>query len=252
MLTLDKTAILDFESPWLNAAGMLGFALDERALKGVKLGAFITNPVSKRPHLPAAARTIKSFPEGLLLHSGLPNPGLNSVIKSHQNRWATSLVPVIAHIFADTPTDLQKMVEKLETLGCLYALEVGLLEGLNAAEITDWVSSAVGELPVIARLSLSEVVALGPTAIEAGATAISFGPPRGIIDDSDDEIIKGRLYGPALFPQVVSTVKNLALLGVPTIAAGGVMNPAQGEQLLKLGALAVQLDTVLWRGGFAA
>ena len=75
---------LYFSKPIMNAAGSLGFAPDPR--NGIDLdsfGAFITNPISLRPRLPAAQPAVIEFPGGFLLHSGLPNPGLSSVIKKH-------------------------------------------------------------------------------------------------------------------------------------------------------------------------
>ena len=61
-------------------------------------------------------------------------------------------------------------------------------------------------------------------------------------------MVEGRLYGPALFPQALAGVRGLAQAGVPVIGAGGVYSQAQAQAMLAAGALAVQLDAVLWRG----
>jgi dihydroorotate dehydrogenase len=42
----------------------------------------------------------------------------------------------------------------------------------------------------------------------------------------------------------------LAGAGVPVIGGGGVYKQEQVEAMKEAGALAVQLDAVLWRGGF--
>jgi dihydroorotate dehydrogenase len=48
----------------------------------------------------------------------------------------------------------------------------------------------------------------------------------------------------------LATVRELAQLGVPTIGAGGVYAREHMEAMLASGALAVQVDSVLWRGGW--
>ena len=68
---------LPFRSPFLNAAGSLGFAPDPHSpLDLSRLGAFITNPVSSQPRTPASGPRYLPFSGGFLLHTGHPNPGL--------------------------------------------------------------------------------------------------------------------------------------------------------------------------------
>jgi dihydroorotate dehydrogenase len=71
---------LDLRSPWLNAAGSLGFTPPESWTWSEPPGAFVTNPVSLFPRTPAEGRGIIPFPGGFLLHSGLPNPGLKGLL----------------------------------------------------------------------------------------------------------------------------------------------------------------------------
>jgi dihydroorotate dehydrogenase len=63
-------------------------------------------------------------------------------------------------------------------------------------------------------------------------------------------MVSGRLYGPGLFPQAAAAVLKMAALGIPAIGAGGIYSREQADKLLSAGAVAVQLDGVLWRGGF--
>ena len=60
----------------------------------------------------------------------------------------------------------------------------------------------------------------------------------------------GRLYGPSIFPQTLASVQETASIGVPVIAGGGVYQQAQVEALIEAGAIAVQLDAVLWSLGW--
>jgi dihydroorotate dehydrogenase (NAD+) catalytic subunit len=54
------------------------------------------------------------------------------------------------------------------------------------------------------------------------------------------------LYGPAILPLALAAVRTLRRQPLPVIAGGGVYRKEDGEALLAAGALAVQLDSVLW------
>jgi dihydroorotate dehydrogenase (NAD+) catalytic subunit len=56
------------------------------------------------------------------------------------------------------------------------------------------------------------------------------------------------MYGPAVFPLALRAVAKLAGVGVPVIGAGGVYQPEDAVAMLGAGALAVQIDTALWKG----
>src|SRR3990172_889192 len=90
---------LYFSKPLMNAAGSLGFAPDPRT--GFKLdsfGAFVTNPISRRPRLPTAQPALIEYPGGFLLHTGLPNPGLSNVLKKYSAKWSRSSQPIIVNL----------------------------------------------------------------------------------------------------------------------------------------------------------
>ena len=73
---------LALNTPIMNAAGSLGFALDPNVPIDIShLGAFVTNPISIRKRTPARGPRLLEFPGGFLLHSGYPNPGLDSIIR---------------------------------------------------------------------------------------------------------------------------------------------------------------------------
>jgi dihydroorotate dehydrogenase (NAD+) catalytic subunit len=86
--------------------------------------------------------------------------------------------------------------------------------------------------------------------LDTGAAAISLGAPRGTLPGAAGKLIKGRLFGPAVFPLALEMIQRLLRLGSPVIGGGGVYTPQQAEAMLRAGAAAVQLDAVLWRGGF--
>ena len=249
---------LFFRSPLLNAAGILGFAPDFHAeTLWSELGAFVTNPLSWRPRKPAFHPVVLEYPGGFLLHTGLPNPGLRTAVKKYAHKWADASLPIIVNIMADHPEETARMVESLERVENIMAAELGFAPLLADDVILSTLEMAMGELPLIVSLPAEQAITLGPPIIETGAAAVSLSAPRGSLGIQPDpssagneELIAGRLYGPGLFPQSLETVHRLSGVGVPVIGGGGVYTLEQVEIMKQAGAMAVQLDAILWSGGF--
>jgi dihydroorotate dehydrogenase (NAD+) catalytic subunit len=238
---------------------MLGFAPDFREKPGFwkktgfswdALGAFVTNPISLRPRLPTASPTLIEYPGGFLLHTGLPNPGLSAVIKKYAHRWADSSLPIIVHLMADRPEETARMVESLEGVENVMAAELGFAPLLADELILTSLEMSLRELPLIVSLPAEQILRLGPRVMEAGAEAVSLAAPRGTLNTENGTLVTGRLYGPAYFPQSLAIVRDAVAAGIPIIAGGGVYKQEQAQVMKEAGALAVQLDAVLWRGGF--
>ncbi len=252
---MDKYDLI-FRTPLMNAAGTLGFAPETRtavksSLRGSwdDFGAFITNPISLRPRFPTVKPELIEYPGGFLLHSGLPNPGLSSTVGKYASRWAAAPIPVIIHLMADRPDETFRMVYRLEGLENIAAIELGFAPLLAQDIILMAVEKSLGELPLIVNLPIEQVLTLGPQVIQAGAAAISLAIPRGALPSlnaDDKSLVGGRLYGPSLFPQSLEVVHNAARLGLPIIGGCGVYQKADADAMLAAGALAVQVDTVLW------
>ncbi len=252
---------LVFRKPWMNAAGSLGFtpqeSLSDMEGLGDRMGAFVTNPISLRPRTAAAQPALIEYPGGFLLHSGLPNPGLNSVIKKYARRWDASQLPVIVHLIADRPEETKQMVQSLENLENVVAAELGFAPLLADDILLLTLEMCLGELPLVFSLDEDKVLTLGPRLVQAGASAISLAPPRGALplrskgSPNPDEppslpVVHGRLFGPALFPRALELVTACVRLGLPIIGAGGVYSRENAEAMLSTGALAVQLDAAVW------
>ena len=245
---------LYFRTPIMNAAGMLGFAPDFRAWQNSEfsetMGAFVTNPVSWRPRKATSHPAVVEYPGGFLLHTGLPNPGFSAAVKRYAHKWADASLPIIVHVMADRPEETARMVESLEGVENVMAAELGFAPLLADDIILTSLEMSLGELPLIVSLPMEQALTLGPRVMEAGAVAVSLSAPRGSLNTDDRSLITGRLYGPSLFPQNLETVHRLAGAGVPVIGGGGVYKREQVEVMKEAGAMAVQLDAVLWRGGF--
>ncbi len=237
---------LYFSKPLMNAAGSLGFAPDSRlGISLNSLGAFVTNPFSLRPRLPAAKPASVEYSGGFLMHTSLPNPGFNAGLKKYASRWDRSDLPIIVHLMADRPEETQRMVRMLETQENVMAAELGFAPLLANDILLLTLEMCVGEVPLIFSLPVEQVLGLGPRLIQQGAQAISISAPRGALM-IDDHLITGRLYGPSLFPQTLETVHSAAKLGLPIIGAGGVWTKENADAMLSVGALAVQVDAALW------
>jgi dihydroorotate dehydrogenase (NAD+) catalytic subunit len=233
----------------MNASGSLGFAPDpDGPVELARLGAFVTNPISRRARTPAHGARFTPFPGGFLLHSGYPNPGLSRAIRRYAPAWDRAPLPVLAHLLGEDPGELAGMAARLEAVEGVSGIELGVPPLAEARAALALVAAAAGELPLVVRLPLERAAGLAQALASADLpiAAFSLGAPRGALPGEQKARIHGRLYGPAIFPLALRTVEDLAGMGLPVIGAGGVYRPEQAEAMLNAGAVAVQLDTVLW------
>ncbi len=238
---------LYFSKPIMNTAGLLGFAPDPRAgINFDAFGAFVTNPISLRSRLPAAQPALIEFPGGFLLHSGLPNPGLSAVLKKHAARWNRADMPIIVNLMADRPEETMRMVQMLEGVDNVMAVELGFAPLLSNDIILLNLEMCVGEIPLIFSLPAEQVLSLGPRLIQDGAAAISIANPRGAIMNDENKLTTGRLYGRSLFPRTLDIVHSAAMLGMPIIGAGGIWTEQDAADMLSVGAMAVEMDASFW------
>jgi len=240
---------LDLPSPWSNAAGALGFLPPPRWPLPEPQGVFVTNPLSRKPRTPAAERCALPFPGGMLLHTGLPNPGFHAVLRKHAAQWARSPIPVWVHLIPSSPAEADEMVRELENIEGVSAIEIGVEAAEDGADALDILAAARGERPLVACLPLSAAHFAWVKQIPGlGVAGLTLAAPRGMLPGPNGKISGGRLYGPALFPQVLAALSALRDLKLPLIAGAGVYQRSQAQALLKQGAAAVQIDTALWRG----
>lgn len=227
-------------SPLWNAAGTLGFALPKRCPLNLALGAFVTNPISWGPRTPAQGPRLVEYPGGLLLHTGLPNPGFWQVLQQYSVHWTRMSLPVIVHLIAETVETVSRMVRRLEEVEGVAGIELGLPPAAGLPLIDSMIEAARGELPLI--------VALPPDGVRPSVQpdAIRLAPPRGTLP-VEGQFVQGRLLGPGIFPQMLHAVRTWVSVGIPILAGGGVYHPAQAEALFAAGASVVQLDLRLWQ-----
>ncbi len=246
-----KTSLI-VESPVMPAAGIVGFGDRFKDLiKLEKLGALVTNPVTYQPWQPATGTRIVPLDAGVLVHTGLPNPGLSKVIAKHRTLWEALPIPVIVHIVATAPDHVRKCASRIDAERAIEAMELGLPDDLSWQEVEEFVRGAANstEKPVLVRLPLHSTLENARAAADAGAGALVIAaPPRGTARDPlTGRLVSGRVYGPLVKPLALRLVGQFAArLETPIIGAGGIHSQQDARDYLEAGARAVQVDTVTW------
>ena len=240
------------DSPVMNAAGTLGFGDEYRDLIDLDmLGAFVTNPLTYTHWNPATGTRVVPLDAGVLVHTGLPNPGLKKVIEQHRSVWERLPMPVIAHVVVNNVNEVQRCMTMLDREAIIQGVEIGLSDEISPAETEWYIRAAVERLekPLLARLPFGASMDHFSAAIEAGADALVFcAPPRGTARDQAGRLVAGRIYGPLVKPIVLRMVGQLArrFSDIPVIGAGGIHTPQDARDYLEAGAVAVQVDSVTW------
>jgi len=236
------------KKPFVNTSGVLGFYPDPHTMPYLdQLGAFITNPISRLPRTAAGNRACIPFSGGFLMHTGLGNPGISRAIRQFRRRWADAPLPVIVHLLVEDPGSLAEMIRKLEELENIMAVELGLSPDCTPDEIPPILEAAFGELPVVVCLSPEQVPVLGEMLVGLNPAAVHLVEPRGTLPNRDGSLVTGRLYGPAIFPQMLSAAQKLVSMGFPVIANGGIYENWQVTAMMEVGVIAVGLGSALWQ-----
>lgn len=247
-----KTSLI-IDNPVMAASGTFGF--DSAAYRDLvdlsKLGAMVTNPVSYRARRVARGPRVVPLPSGVLVHTGLPNPGIHQVIKHYGKRWARGTLPVIVHVVATSPADVARCAGALDRCDGVAGIELGLHDLATPDDVQHILEAAESstQLPLLARLPLYNALHLAIPAQDAGAGALVVAaPPRGTARDPETgRLAGGRAYGPWLTVQALRAVGQIAqIVEVPIIGAGGIHTPDDARDFLEAGAVAVQVDTVTW------
>ena len=240
-------------TPVMPAAGTVGFGDRYKALLDYeKLGAVVTNPVTIEPWRPASGTRIVPLDAGVLVHTGLPNPGLSKVISQNRRVWAGLPIPVILHLVGTSAAKMRQAVELVDEVEEIAAVELGLGDDIEEAEAIDLVAEASRlEKPLLVRLPFCECRQLALPVAEAGADALVMtAAPRGTARDRHTgRLVSGRVYGPLIKPMILRLVGRLRRevpANLPIIASGGIHSPQDARDYMEAGAIAVQVDTATW------
>jgi dihydroorotate dehydrogenase (NAD+) catalytic subunit len=243
---------LFINTPVMPASGTFGFGDVYRGIVNVeKLGAIVTNPVTYQPWHPAAGTRVIPLDAGVLVHTGLPNPGISKVLSKHRDMWARMPVPVIMHIVATTPEHVARCAARIESEDCIAAIELGLNDDTGPQTAENFVRALTRytEKSVLVRLPMQNAYELAEPVAYAGAGALVVSaPPRGTARDPySGRLVPGRIYGPIVKAMTLRMVGQLATrIDIPIIGAGGIHSPQDARDFIEAGARAVQVDSVTW------
>ncbi len=239
-------------TPVMPAAGTLGFADSYKHLVDYdKLGALVTNPVTIDAWNPASGTRMIPLDAGILLHTGLPNPGLSKVISRNRKIWAKLPIPVILHLVGTRVDQVVQAGEVLDEVDEVAAVELGLSDDIDLEDARAMVEAAKMEKPLLVRLPFYECYELALPLAEAGADALVLtAAPRGTARDIHaGRLVSGRIYGPLIKPLVLRMVGRLRREipdEIPIIGCGGIHSPGDARDFIDAGAVAVQVDTATW------
>jgi dihydroorotate dehydrogenase (NAD+) catalytic subunit len=254
-------------SPVLLAAGTIGSgeALSP-GLDPAKLGGVVVGPLQRHPQAGTAPPRLAEAAAAFVLESGLQNRGVAATLKRSARLWPRLGCPVIVQL-ADTEVHFLGVVaERLATATMISGFELLVPQSASADRPTErWLERALRsiidstDLPVWVKLPLNQAAKLAPVAVAAGAAALVIGQPaigtlpyQGLASGPGaagaGQLVRGALYGPALFPLMLTALIDVAQLGLPTalIACGGIHTVAQARQTLAAGATALQIDSAVW------
>lgn len=244
---------LVIENPVIAAAGTFGFdgAAYTDLVDLTKIGALVTNPVTWKARQIAHGPRVVPLPSGVLIHTGLPNPGVNQVIKQYGARWVHCLAPVIVHVVGTSPGEVARCANALDRCEGVAGIELGLHDQAAPDDVTTMVQAALENtlLPLLVQVPLYSATESARAAEEAGAGAVVVAsPPRGTARDPETgQLVGGRVYGPWLEAQMLRAVGQVArVVTIPVIGGGGIHSADDARDFLDAGATAVEVDTITW------
>lgn len=249
---------LALANPVMPASGCFGFGPEYNQLVDTAmLGAIVVGPVTARARRGAEPPRLVPVAGGVLLHTGLANPGVAAVVRRYGRRaWARSPVPVIVHVAGISPGETASCCRRLYGVEAVAGIELGIWDAATPDDVTDAVQAARDAVsqPLIVRLPLFGADVLCTVAVEAGADALTVAaPPRGAVwYEPGQRFVTGRLYGPFVLPQALYVLRRVVQrvverVAVPVIGCGGIHDVEGAEAFLRAGAVAIQVDGALWR-----
>lgn len=225
-------------SPILVAAGCA-----VRDVNLARVGAIVTRPTTVHTRgLPPP--TWSAVPSGVV-YSHLPSVSVRVLLRDEARRWSRSPAPVWVHLLG-TAHDIDEMLVRLAPVDDIAGFVV---ESEDADIVRVLATARRGTLlPLWAMLPLRPDLAdLAQAATAAGSDALVIAQPPPAAAWQGQTLVQGRLWGPAVIPQVVAALAMLApLVTVPLIAQGGVGDAPTARQYLAVGATAVLVDAARW------
>ncbi len=267
-LSLELPRGLRLDNPIMVASGTFGYGTEYGEVVDVqRLGAICCKGTTLRPRVGNITPRVTETPAGMLNSIGLQNPGVDAVIRKYGPIWRGWHVPVIVNVAGESIDDYVEVARRLDGAPGVAGIELNIscpnvgkggLQFAIDAEAAGAVTAAVRrvtELPLLVKLSpnVADVRPIARAIEAAGADAISAintlsgiavgpGRRRPLLGN-----IYGGLSGPAIKPVALRIVYEVAqVVDIPIIAIGGIASLGDVLDYLAVGAVAVQVGTVLF------
>lgn len=247
------------------ASGTFGYGSEYEELIDLSLlGALYTKAVTLHSRPGNDIPRIVETPSGILNSIGLANVGVERFITEKVPFFSSVACPIIANIAGSTEEEYAQVLERLESIDCLWGYEInvscpnvkhgGLAFGTNPAQIEKLTASlrANTRKPLIIKLTpnVTDIALIARAAEQGGADAIScINTLVGMVINTKTKkpvlpMKTGGLSGPAIRPVGVAlTYRVCRSVSIPVIGMGGIMCADDALQYLLAGASAIQVGT---------
>jgi dihydroorotate dehydrogenase (NAD+) catalytic subunit len=263
-LSIDFAGI-KLKNPVLTASGTFGYG-DEFAefVDLNKLGGLIVKGISLKPIKGNPPPRIWETPSGMLNAIGLENPGVDVFLQQKLPYLRQFDTAVFVNVFGYSLEDYVGVVERLDGVPGIAALEVniscpnvkagGIVFGTNLKAAFDLLSSVrrATRMPLIAKLSpnVTDITEFARVARDAGCDGLSLiNTLLGMAIDVRCRKPRlanctGGLSGPAIRPVAVRMVWQTACsVSLPIIGMGGIATAEDALEFILAGASAVAVGT---------
>lgn len=218
------------------------------SLEGV--GAVVTGPWTWEPHW-GRYPVLLERPGGVLWVPERPRAPIPQLLERVAPYWSQLNVPVLAAIAAGEVAHAEAAAKHLAESGAVSGIWLEVGEGEDVGHVLARIAAVreASGLPVIVCLPLARASSLAQPCVHGLADALAVGmPPVGELRHGG-QWVRGRLYGPLLFPMMLAALHQVLreVAGqVPVIACGGIHSPEDAVLCREAGADAVALDAAVW------
>lgn len=264
---------LTFDNPITTASGTFGSGMEYADFGDLKaLGAVTTKGVSAVPWKGNPTPRIAETYGGMLNAIGLQNPGIEVFCSRDLPFLKQAGARVIVNVCGKSVEDYVAVVERLSdepvdmleiNISCPNVKEGGIAFGQNACSIESITKEMkkYAKQPVIMKLSpnVTDITEMARAAEAGGADALSLiNTLTGMKIDIERRTYAlanrtGGLSGPAVKPIAVRMINQVAaVVSLPLIGMGGVMNAEDAIELMMAGATMVAVGTANFHNPYAA
>jgi dihydroorotate dehydrogenase (NAD+) catalytic subunit len=256
---------LRFKNPVIAASGTFGYGLEwDSILDLSELGGLVTKGLSRDPMPGNPPPRLAVTTSGMINFIGLQNVGVDRFIREKLPKLARLKTVVIANVFGRSVDEYTEVARRLEEGEGLAAYELnlsspnskggGMVFGSDLTLLSAVIESVrrVARRPVIAKLTpnVPDVAPFAQAAEASGADAISLvNTFTGMEDERRSSLPQipggaGGVSGPAIRERALELVAKAAqAVKIPVIGIGGILTGADARELLRAGAVAVQVGT---------